>query len=268
MIPIPTDADTNTRSAFENIENRLAALEAEQGVVILPPEDDEVEISDPDQEIDGDLVINGDLTVDGDITMPALHEGLFHLIPSGEAGTSSAQRTFNMHGSLAIAPGGLSAESVRCRRLWHSPDAAWAVRTGDQTIGNAAWEPMKWNVWYGSGKSYIGDANGPGATAATSTRIYFQTAGFWIITAGCRFDADGSGTGTRAIAIKLNGDTFHTRNNVNDTPDAATDLPVCWSGWVEEDEYAEIMVYQSSGGNLNVDSASRPHAGACRLGGM
>jgi hypothetical protein len=84
-IPIPTEADINTRRAFESIENRLRALEKKpSGGEDLIGLDDRLrsieDKSDPeDTEINGDLWVANDITAHGEIDMPHLYEGLIEV---------------------------------------------------------------------------------------------------------------------------------------------------------------------------------------------
>jgi hypothetical protein len=137
--------DFNILSAFRDIEQKLAELEARQPSA--PPQDpailqlqDDVAmlksvterdspnvfvpqgpmhlpgmVPDPD---DTHVVTDRVLHANGEWASP-LH-GVLSLMPPGSGGTSLAQHTANLKGSLAVN-GALSADSILCRRLHVSP---------------------------------------------------------------------------------------------------------------------------------------------------
>ena len=155
-IPVPVDASKDLRRALENIENRLSALEKPSASKPVTSEDvkkiqGELEtLRDTssltkfkDVALDGDLRVENELTVLGAVDAPHLYEGLIEVVPSGEAGTHAAQRVINLKGSLAIAPGGLSADSIRARE-YHGFIEQHGGAIYD---GNGLSDAVSFNVW-------------------------------------------------------------------------------------------------------------------------
>jgi len=209
MIPVPTDADIQLQRAFADVENRLNTLEKtprdqEPPVVVVDPVPDE-RVLDGDTVMDGSLEIGDDLEVLGNVNAPHLYEGLIKVVPEGLDGVI-AQRTINMQASLAIVPGSLSADTVRCRRLdvnekdsYLLPDPTYVSYVDDFIHGNAVSGSagiLNWNYYESdAGASivqYAGDANHPGcvymqpsAVAGNTQSLYANLAVYpmlWGIT--------------------------------------------------------------------------------------
>jgi hypothetical protein len=161
-IRIPPKADIETRNAFLDVEERLKALEAQKIQRKSETPTEEIVEEDPDLQVDGDLIVENDIRIEGSVDAPHLYEGLIKVVPAGEAGTSIAQRTINLASSLAIAPGGLSADSVRARMI----DATGVLGPTGTDIG----APVGGNVW-----CYIRRAATLAVPATTSTHITWDT---------------------------------------------------------------------------------------------
>ena len=124
-IRIPQKADTDTQSAFQDVEKALAELSArldqvtelEQKVKELSIVSDTPRpsfITQGDTVIEGDLRVEGGLAVRGDVDAPQVLDGIVVATPEGIG--SSAQRVVEVHGSLAVLSA-LSAENIRTRNL-------------------------------------------------------------------------------------------------------------------------------------------------------
>jgi hypothetical protein len=112
----PPKATIEDRSAFLDIEERLSDLEENFLSISQTPRPVETfESINEDLEVASDLRVGNDLRVEGSVDAPHLYEGLIEVVPA--AITSPAQRVINMKSSLAIAPGSLSADTVRCRKV-------------------------------------------------------------------------------------------------------------------------------------------------------
>ena len=121
MIPVPTDADIQLQRAFADVENRLNTLEKtprdqEPPDVVANSVSDE-RVFDGDTIMDGSLEIGDDLEVLGSVNAPHLYEGLIKVFPDQSGTSGSPGRVINIASSVAIVPGSLSADTVRCRRL-------------------------------------------------------------------------------------------------------------------------------------------------------
>jgi hypothetical protein len=114
-----------------------------------------------------------------------------------------------------------------------------------QSIPTATWTALAFN-------SEVYDTDGIHDPATNNSRLTCKTAGKYLIIACCAFASNA--TGYRCGAIRVN-DTYYcvchyvapvngTRTNIN--PSTMADLSV--------DDYVEFNVYQSSGGNLNVEA--------------
>jgi hypothetical protein len=192
-IRIPPEADQNTRNAFTDIENRLKRLEQKSAQNVVPPVTQVVESPlYEDTEIlksanfDGDVRVDNDLEVKGSVDIPGAFEGMIQTVPIGTGGTSHATNQMNIQGSVAIAPGGLSADSLRGRVLdvppseRNMPDISYTrlvddfifsgpvTATDDGKIGELGWNyfdnvagaPVLYNEAGGHiGAIYIGNSS-------------------------------------------------------------------------------------------------------------
>ena len=116
MIRIPPKADIETQAAFRDVEERLRKLES-RGEKSISPEPQIFKGNSEDLEVASDLRVGNDVRIEGSVDAPHLYEGLIKVVPAEAGDTSIAQRVINISGSVAIVPGGLSADSIRCRYL-------------------------------------------------------------------------------------------------------------------------------------------------------
>ena len=204
MIRIPPDADINTRTAFEDIQRELENLRSERTVAVRPDEEERKSVAIRDQndvEMADSLTVEGDIEVRGDVDIPHLHEGLIKVVP---ATAEEPQRVINMQASLAIAPGNLSADTVRCRELdldnlfALAPDSRYSFMsddfifsgptaiTDDGLVGS-----LNWNLAANAGGTatlFTGDDKHPGAiyltpndSAGNYASMYANNAAFTLL---------------------------------------------------------------------------------------
>ena len=99
------------------------------------------------------------------------------------------------------------------------------------------------------------DTNNLHSTSSNTSRITFQSAGKYELSAVVRFAANG--TGTRYIQFRLNGTTFIASESSGAvTSGDAVDLSISTLYNFAANDYVEVAVYQNSGGALNVVSGA------------
>jgi len=118
-------------------------------------------------------------------------------------------------------------------------------RTSDLAIADATWTAVTWNT-------ERVDTDGIWA-AGTPTRFTPQTAGYYTVEGSINFLSNAAGF--RSVAVRLNGTTVVRMQqsaaiNGADTALAVTAGMHLFNGTTD---YAEIMVYQNSGGALNLN---------------
>jgi len=118
-------------------------------------------------------------------------------------------------------------------------------RTSDLAIGNASWTAVTWDT-------ERVDTDGIWA-AGTPTRFTPQHAGYYTVEGCINFLSNA--TGLRGIAVRLNGTTVVRMQQLAAINGADTALAVTAGGHLfnGSTDYAEIMCYQNSGGNLNLN---------------
>jgi hypothetical protein len=251
-IRIPPESDKNTRDVFQDIEDRLRAIE-ERISVVAPPEADEPTGPVGDTEVSGDMYVEGSLDIGenlevlGEVDAPHLYEGLIEPAPSGIP--HIAQRVINMHGSLAIVPGSLSAGGVRCRTLdvpLHL--SARLERTSSQTISHDTVTIVQWQT------AIFDDATFWFPNTPTRLTIPTGHDGLYIIGTTLRF-TNADFTGDRTVSqIKKNSTLM---------PGASSEIVNGGSGWpamhvsiidkAVAGDYYESEAYHDQGSDQTVD---------------
>jgi hypothetical protein len=131
---------------------------------------------------------------------------------------------------------------------------ARVYRGATQSIADSTWTAIsftaeRWDT--GTNSTY---PNGFWVNTA-ATRLTATVSGNYIFTGHISFAADA--TGIRAVAIRLNGATYIV---VDQRPSAGaaanTAISIATSYYLAAGDYAELMVYQNSGGALNVATAA------------
>ena len=126
-VRIPPKADIETQNAFRDVEMRLQALEravGKAGLSATQMRDIQNVMSavdkikpDPDKyEEPRETTFVGPVNFLGTARFPT-EPDLGFISNASDTLDTSAQSVHNLHGSLAIVPGGLSADSVLCREL-------------------------------------------------------------------------------------------------------------------------------------------------------
>ncbi len=122
------------------------------------------------------------------------------------------------------------------------PYSVRAYRSTDQTIGNATFTTINFDSTRWDNNSFFSGAN-PG-------RVTAQVSGFYLVTGHIRFD--GNSTGERVIKLRANTtDIAFQEVNANGNS-APLEISIATVYNFSAGDYAQIQVYQSSGGNLDV----------------
>ena len=210
-IRVPPKADPDTRNAFTDIEQELNELKSS---VISIEETPAVSLASLQEQIEllnskvnelsqfQDVSESFGTKTDG-LPLRALHEdgnwrevidGLVKAVPAELGGASKAQRVVNVLASLAVL-NGLSADSVRCRKLWAPRPACHIYRSAAQTIANNTNTDVLWtNQWF--------DNSGMHSTDVNTDRITVPEDGIYL--AGIHFLWESNTTGDRQSTITLN----------------------------------------------------------------
>jgi hypothetical protein len=109
------------------------------------------------------------------------------------------------------------------------------------------------------------DATGMHSTATNTGRITALIAGQYAFWAHVRFASNA--TGFREVAIRLNGTLVIAIQDTNAINGVPTIMSCAGEFELGVGDYAEVIVYQNSGGNLNVEAvgAYSPEFSAARL---
>jgi len=95
------------------------------------------------------------------------------------------------------------------------------------------------------------DTNNIHSTTSNTSRLTCRTAGKYLIVGNVHWYADGSGTGTRIVSIRLNGSSFIGRERYEPGNELHTMIvTTIWN--LAVGDYVELNVYQTSGGNLDI----------------
>lgn len=93
------------------------------------------------------------------------------------------------------------------------------------------------------------DTNSYHSTSSNTGRLTVPAAGKYLIIGQIAF---AGGAGVRGVQIRLNGTTTLASNFVNPVTGASTDLIVVTEYELAASDYVELVVYQNSGGAINV----------------
>ena len=87
-----------------------------------------------------------------------------------------------------------------------------------------------------------------------NTRLTAQRAGWYTMGGNVQWAA--AGAGIRHIGVRINGATIIASTEVDPTGATIVDQAISTSYYLNVGDYAEIIVYQNSGGNLNVNQVA------------
>ena len=114
------------------------------------------------------------------------------------------------------------------------------------SISSGAWAALSFD-------SERWDNEGAHSTASNTSRLTAQAGGLYIITGGIRWAANA--TGSRLLAVRLNGTTYIMRIRDNPISGAYIAQSIMTQYELATDDYVELMVYQDSGGALNIENS-------------
>ena len=98
------------------------------------------------------------------------------------------------------------------------------------------------------------DTGGYHDNSTNNSRLTAPVTGYYNITGHIRFA--GNATGLRWIGIREGGATYIARQHAQEVEASAVSLSVSADYYLAAAEYVELIVYQSSGGNLDVQTAA------------
>lgn len=99
------------------------------------------------------------------------------------------------------------------------------------------------------------DADGGHSTSSNTSRYAPQTAGVWDLNAAVPFAANA--TGKREAAFRVNGTTTHHAAAIPAAVASRMCLNLSGKIPLTVGDYVEVVVFQDSGGNLNLDNTFR-----------
>lgn len=183
-------------------------------------------------------------------------------------GTDGEIPTWDASGNPAVVSAGtanqaLTSNGPGAAPTFQSREGARAHRTAVQSISTGVWTAINLDS---ETNGY--DDNTMHDTSTNPSRITIQTAGryscYWqVIFAG-------NATGVRAMAIRLNGTTFISNNDCHGPSTNPLGLNCMVTMNFAANDYIEGLVYQNSGGNLDVNNTAQtsPYLGCQRLRGQ
>lgn len=175
------------------------------------------------------------------------------------AGTATVNKSTNASLALSQYQGGLLYFVSASSSIFYPFDAGASASgfvgcsvfgTVSQTISNSTFTALNWN-------SENIDTNAFHSTSVNTSRITIPTgyAGKYLLNAMVEWGA--SSTGRRITEFRKNG-SGGTLNYVQPQPTSTSGLTVTWSGIADliVGDYVEVWVWQTSGGNLDVNMSS------------
>jgi hypothetical protein len=131
-----------------------------------------------------------------------------------------------------------------------APGAAWGYPDGARVYNNAALTIPDTTGTLLTFNAERYDNGGLHDTVTNNSRLTAQKAGKYTIWAGVEWALNT--TGFRMVAIRLNGTTNIALVTANGTTGNTTDQSISTLYHLAAGDYVEVMVWQTSGGNLNV----------------
>ena len=121
----------------------------------------------------------------------------------------------------------------------------WAYRTATQTISNATWTAINFNLEFTDTDSYHD-------TSTNNSRITAATAGNFLVIG---FVNMASHVGVTRLAFRQDGSTYTWQQDGHNNEVLSQSLTVVGLWAAAATNYIELMIYQNSGGAFNVNSA-------------
>jgi len=162
-----------------------------------------------------------------------------NIADAGCADTVIGPNTFNGNETAPINDAGTRTKFVptgQCARVYHD---------ADQLIANGAWTVLNFN-------SERFDNDDIHDTVVNNNRLTCKTAGIYEITAQVQFATNGAGE--RFYMIRLNGAIViaDTKHKAISTVATQTGMTLTTLYQLSVNDWVEVLVYQNSGGALNV----------------
>lgn len=122
-------------------------------------------------------------------------------------------------------------------------------KTVAQTLSNASFTAITFG-----GESAVGsyDNDSLHSISVNTSRITASKAGIYLVGGNLNYDFDGTSTGLRRIALRINGTDFLSHDYRDAGATGSNLLHICAPIPLNAGEYVELMGYQSSGGNLDI----------------
>ena len=171
----------------------------------------------------------------------------------------------------SAAPVFTDAPSAGEALVWDGSTLSWKPVPAARVFHNAALSIANASLTALSFNSERQDTDAIHDTVTANSRLTCKTAGFYLIFGTVRWDVNSSGN--RSIGIRLNGtasDPATTLANVqvNGIATNNSDMAVATGYQLAVNDYVELVVRQTSGGSLDVQSVGNhsPEFGMVRVG--
>lgn len=184
----------------------------------------------------------------------------FQDMPAGMVSRSA------VHGAQSMVHNSLSGRGLDdCHSQYVLHDEAYAscrvYNSANISVANNSWQALTFDTerW---------DTDDIHSTTTNTERLTCATAGTYLITGHISFAANVAGN--RGAGIRLGGTTYiATHLGLGGFAVNNTNITIVTMYQLAADEYVELMVYQNSGGALNVELKANhsPEFGMVRIGG-
>ena len=155
----------------------------------------------------------------------------------------NAERVADTQITNSATTGALLIGSGSGTAAWGTPDGARVYRTTAQSLSNNTETPISFD-----GERY--DNGGLHEGVTNPSRLTAQKAGVYVISGHLSFASNT--TGTRAVWIKLNGNTYIAKQRLNANAPDYPEFSITTIYHLVATDYVELTAMQDSGGNLNV----------------
>jgi len=159
----------------------------------------------------------------------------------------NAERVAGTQVTNAATSGALLIGSGADTAAWSTPDGARVYNSADETIADATGTLLTFD-------SERYDNGGLHSTVTNTGRLTAAKAGKYLVTAHVGFWPNA--IGMRTVYLRLNGATYIAIQKVPAAAVGVHYVSVATVYHLAATNYVEVLVYQSSGGNLDIDSTS------------